>query len=101
MPPQDGFTVFSPSPISNDRLDFTIEHAIGDFARGPNGGRIVLTSGLAQIHRDVVIRLAAMYRRATMFHGAWTQPRDRSVARRHPRISTARSSGSDRAAQKS
>jgi putative ABC transport system substrate-binding protein len=39
-----------------------IEHAVGEFARGPNGGLIVLTSGLAQIHRDVILRLAAMYR---------------------------------------
>ena len=27
-----------------------------------NGGLIVLTSGLTQIHRDVIIRLEAMYR---------------------------------------
>jgi putative ABC transport system substrate-binding protein len=39
-----------------------IERAIGEFARGSNGGLIVLTSGLAQINRGLIISLAATYR---------------------------------------
>jgi putative ABC transport system substrate-binding protein len=39
-----------------------IERAITTFAQQPNGGLIVTTSALAQIHRDLIIRLAARHR---------------------------------------
>jgi putative ABC transport system substrate-binding protein len=39
-----------------------IEHAIAAFARGSNGGLIVTGSGLAQLHRDLIITLAARHK---------------------------------------
>ncbi|MGB9043149.1 MAG: ABC transporter substrate-binding protein [Pseudolabrys sp.] len=39
-----------------------IERAVTAFAREPNGGLVVTTSALAQIHRDLIIKLAARYR---------------------------------------
>jgi putative ABC transport system substrate-binding protein len=38
-----------------------IERAIAAFARQPNGGLIVTASALAQLHRDLIIRLAAQH----------------------------------------
>jgi putative ABC transport system substrate-binding protein len=39
-----------------------IERVIEDFAREPNGGLIVLPDILTQVHRDLLIRLAARHR---------------------------------------
>jgi ABC-type uncharacterized transport system substrate-binding protein len=39
-----------------------IERAIAAFARGSNGGLIVTGSGLAQLHRDLIITLAARHK---------------------------------------
>jgi putative tryptophan/tyrosine transport system substrate-binding protein len=39
-----------------------IERAIADFARSPNGGLVVLPSGLSFIHRELIIGLAARHR---------------------------------------
>jgi putative ABC transport system substrate-binding protein len=39
-----------------------IERAIAAFARQPNSGLIVIPSALAQLHRDLIIRLAALHR---------------------------------------
>jgi putative tryptophan/tyrosine transport system substrate-binding protein len=39
-----------------------IEHGITAFAHGSNGGLIVLTSGLATVHRQSIITLAARHR---------------------------------------
>jgi putative tryptophan/tyrosine transport system substrate-binding protein len=39
-----------------------IERVIEDFARGPNGGLIVLPDILTQVHRDLLVRLAARHR---------------------------------------
>jgi ABC-type uncharacterized transport system substrate-binding protein len=39
-----------------------IERGIGEFARTPNGGLIVLSQGLGQIYRKLIIELAARYR---------------------------------------
>jgi ABC-type uncharacterized transport system substrate-binding protein len=39
-----------------------IERAVADFARRPNGGLIVPSGALAQIHRDTIIAVAARYR---------------------------------------
>jgi putative ABC transport system substrate-binding protein len=36
-----------------------IESAVVEFARQPNGGLIVTTSALAQIHRELIVTLAA------------------------------------------
>jgi putative tryptophan/tyrosine transport system substrate-binding protein len=36
-----------------------IERAVAAFARNPNGGMILTGSGLAVIHRDLIIALAA------------------------------------------
>jgi putative tryptophan/tyrosine transport system substrate-binding protein len=39
-----------------------IERAVGAFARGSNGGLIVTASGLANVHRDLIITLAARHK---------------------------------------
>ena len=39
-----------------------IERNIAAFARAPNGGLIVTGSALAQVHRDLIITLAARYK---------------------------------------
>jgi len=39
-----------------------IERGIGEFARTPNGGLIVLSQGLGQIYCKLIIELAARYR---------------------------------------
>ena len=39
-----------------------IERAVTAFARSPNGGLIVTGSGLALVHRDLIITLAARYK---------------------------------------
>jgi len=39
-----------------------IERGIGEFARTPNGGLIVLSQGLGQIYRKLIIALAARHR---------------------------------------
>ena len=39
-----------------------IERAITEFSRTPNGGLIVLPNGLAQVHRGLIIALAARHR---------------------------------------
>jgi putative tryptophan/tyrosine transport system substrate-binding protein len=39
-----------------------IEHAIGTFARSSNGGLIVTGSGLALVHRELIITLATRYK---------------------------------------
>jgi putative tryptophan/tyrosine transport system substrate-binding protein len=39
-----------------------IEHALGAFARSPNGGLIVTGGALAALHRDVIIKVAARHR---------------------------------------
>lgn len=44
-----------------------IETAIAGFAGQPNGGLIVTTSALAQIHRQQIIELAAKYRLPTIY----------------------------------
>jgi ABC-type uncharacterized transport system substrate-binding protein len=38
-----------------------IEHAIGAFAREPNGALMVLTSPFATLHRDLIVALAARF----------------------------------------
>jgi ABC-type uncharacterized transport system substrate-binding protein len=49
------------SPLGmNDARE--IERAITEFARGTNGGMIVLGSSLANIHRELIILLAARHR---------------------------------------
>ena len=39
-----------------------IERAVTAFARGPNGGLIVTASALANVHRELIITLAARHR---------------------------------------
>jgi putative ABC transport system substrate-binding protein len=39
-----------------------IERAVATFARQPNGGLIVTPSALAQIHRELIIKLTAQHR---------------------------------------
>jgi len=45
-----------------------IERAVGEFARIPNGGMIVTGSGLAVIHRDLIIALADRHKLPTMYY---------------------------------
>ena len=49
------------SPV-NVRIAQEIEQAVTAFAHSPNGGLIVTASGLAAVHRDLIIRLAARHR---------------------------------------
>lgn len=44
-----------------------IESSIAEFASQPNGGLVVTTSALAQIHRGLIITLAAKYRLPAMY----------------------------------
>ena len=39
-----------------------IERAVSAFARSPNGGLILTASGLAFVHRDLIIKLAAQHK---------------------------------------
>jgi putative ABC transport system substrate-binding protein len=48
-----------------------IERAITDFAKMPNGGLIVTGSGLAVLHRDVVIALAAKHKLPAIYYEAF------------------------------
>ena len=44
-----------------------IEHAVAAFARAGNGGLIVVASGLAQRHRDLIVMLAAEHKLPTVY----------------------------------
>jgi putative tryptophan/tyrosine transport system substrate-binding protein len=55
------------SPI-NIRDATEIERAVVAFARYPNGGMILTGSGLAVIHRDLIIGLAARHKLPTMYY---------------------------------
>ncbi len=46
----------------NVRIPKEIERAVTAFARSPNSGLVVTGSGLAAIHRDLIIRLAARHK---------------------------------------
>ena len=45
-----------------------IERAIAAFARSPNGGLIVTTSGSAVLHRDLIITLAARHKLPAVYY---------------------------------
>ena len=45
-----------------------IERAVAAFARSPNGGLIVTASGLAQLHRDLIIALAARHKLPAVYY---------------------------------
>jgi putative ABC transport system substrate-binding protein len=49
------------SPV-NVRIAQEIEQAVTAFARSPQGGLIVTASGLAAVHRDLIITLAARHK---------------------------------------
>jgi putative tryptophan/tyrosine transport system substrate-binding protein len=51
----------------NMRDGAEIERAIAAFARRPNGGLILTASGLAAIHRDLVVSLATRYKLPTVY----------------------------------
>ena len=51
-----------------------IETAIANFAGQPNGGLIVTTSALAQIHRQQIIELAAKYPLRRFIHIVCSSP---------------------------
>jgi putative ABC transport system substrate-binding protein len=55
------------SPI-NVRDSGEIERAIAAFARSPNGGMILTASGLAFVHRDLIIALAARHKLPTIYY---------------------------------
>jgi len=54
----------SPLGMSDAR---EIERAVAAFARGANGGLIVTGSALAQLHRDLIISLAARHKLPAMY----------------------------------
>jgi putative ABC transport system substrate-binding protein len=45
-----------------------IERAVTAFARSSNGGLIVTASGLAQLHRDLIVTLAARHKLPAVYH---------------------------------
>jgi putative tryptophan/tyrosine transport system substrate-binding protein len=45
-----------------------IEHAVAAFARGANDGLIVTGSGLAVLHRDLIVMLAARHKLPTVYY---------------------------------
>jgi putative ABC transport system substrate-binding protein len=78
-----------------------IERAVTAFAREPNGGLIVTGSGLANVHRDLIIKLAAQHRlpavyayRANVVRAGSAQsvPASSGLRRSHPQGREARRS---------
>jgi putative tryptophan/tyrosine transport system substrate-binding protein len=55
------------SPV-NVRDASEIERTITAFARSPNGGLIVTASGLAVVHRDLIITLAARHKLPAIYY---------------------------------
>jgi putative tryptophan/tyrosine transport system substrate-binding protein len=55
------------SPV-NVRDPDEIERAVAAFARAPNGGLIVTGSGLANLHRDLIITLAARHKLPAVYY---------------------------------
>jgi putative ABC transport system substrate-binding protein len=45
-----------------------IERSLAAFARSPNGGLIMTGSGLAVVHRELIIMLAARHRLPTVYY---------------------------------
>ena len=52
----------------NMRSANEIERAVAAFARSPNGGLILTGSGLAVVHRDLIIALAARYKLPAVYY---------------------------------
>ena len=48
-----------------------IEHAVAAFARGANDGLIVTGSGLAVLHRDLIVTLAARHRLPAVYTASY------------------------------
>ena len=49
------------SPINGQRDAAEVERAVAAFAREPNGGLIVVVSGVSLTHRDLIVALAAKH----------------------------------------
>ena len=45
-----------------------IEHALAAFARAPNGGLVVTASGMAEVHRDLIVTLAARHKLPAIYY---------------------------------
>jgi putative ABC transport system substrate-binding protein len=45
-----------------------IKHSVAAFARSSNGGLIVTTGGLAQLHRDLIVTLAARHKLPAVYY---------------------------------
>ena len=45
-----------------------IERSVASFSRGPNGGLILTPSGLANVHRDLIITLAARHKLPAVYY---------------------------------
>jgi putative tryptophan/tyrosine transport system substrate-binding protein len=52
----------------NTRDAGEIERAVAAFARAPNGGLIVTAGGLSQLHRDLIVTLAARHKLPTVYY---------------------------------
>ena len=61
-PCHDHLTRAGPSRPIDASAPVEIERGIGALARAPNGGLIVVASGSATVHRDLIIALAARHR---------------------------------------
>src|SRR5579863_6299308 len=66
-------TIRGPSVRVDVRLinlgdDAEIEHSVAAFAQSPNGGLILTASGLAVVHRDLIIRLAARHKLPAIYY---------------------------------
>jgi putative ABC transport system substrate-binding protein len=56
------------SPINMVGDTAEIERAVGAFARSANGGLVVTASALTQVHRDLIISLAARYQLPAVYY---------------------------------
>jgi putative ABC transport system substrate-binding protein len=56
------------SPVNVGRVAGEIERAVTAFARSPNSGLIVTASGLAALHRDLIIALAARHKLPAVYY---------------------------------
>jgi putative ABC transport system substrate-binding protein len=52
----------------NTRDAGEIERAVAAFARAPNGGLIMTAGGLSQLHRDLIVTLAARHKLPTVYY---------------------------------
>ena len=61
------------SPVNLRDAD-EIERAVTAFARSPNGGLIVTPGGMATLHRDLIVTLAARHKLPAVYLRVTSSP---------------------------